>query len=160
MWCSLVPKIYSRYDVPSHPGSVNTDPSMTQQHFRDECDINNIIARYNKTGVLVDPLHPGTAQPSFGDFSSMLDYQEAQNIIIYANQAFALLPAYLRKRFNNEPAEMLQFLEKEENRDEAIKLGLVKRPSDPDPAPVGDFVFTGQAQQTSTAGAASPGPIS
>ena len=32
--------------------------TMTQQNFKDECDINSIMSKYQVTGFLVDPLKP------------------------------------------------------------------------------------------------------
>jgi len=40
------------------------------------------------------------------------------------------LPADLRARFDNDPAQLIQFLENSDNKDEAIKLGLVNKPED------------------------------
>ena len=53
---------------------------------------------------------------------------------------FMELPAQLRSRFNNDPAELIDFLGKEENREEATKLGLVaaKPISEPSETPVGE----------------------
>ena len=62
--------------------------------------------------------------PSYGDFSSVLEFQQAQNILIEAQDAFDALPASLRKRFDNDPAVMLEFIENPDNREEAEKLGL------------------------------------
>ena len=120
---------FTRYNPPPKP-SVEFDESMTQQHFRDECDINSIIRRYQKTGFLVDPLTPATAQPKYGDFAVEQDFLAAQTLIAHASQAFDDLPAWLRKRFSNNPAELLAFLEDESNREEAVKLGLVSQSSD------------------------------
>ena len=130
-----MPKIHSLYDTPGHPGLKCDDPSLAQQHFEEEANINNIIARYESTGVLGDPFNPGTTQPMYGDFSSVVDFHTAQNIISHSMQAFEQLPATVRKRFNNDPAQLLEFLEKEENRGEAIKLGLVQEHNDPNPTP-------------------------
>jgi len=124
-------KIFSYYDRPPSVGLACKDPSLTQQHFADDADINNILARFQKTGLLTDPLNPPSNRPQFGDFSHDFNYQEAQNTIAYANQAFMELPSGLRKRFNNDPAELLAFLEQEENRDAAISLGLVNANVDP-----------------------------
>ena len=117
---------------PSRVVTDNFDPSLTQQHFKDECDINNIMRRYRETGYLVDPLvqAKATAKPMFGDFSTAYDFHEAQNTIARANEAFAALPSVVRERFANDPARMLAFIEDERNVDEAVKLGLLeKRPS-------------------------------
>ena len=121
----------SAYRTP--PGRVQVSfkqPSLTQQHFKDECDINQIMNRYRETGFLVDPLARPTEKLQFGDFSTPFDYMEAMNTVVRANEAFAGLPANLRKRFNNDPAELLAFVSDESNVDEAVKLGLMeKRPS-------------------------------
>ncbi|WNK14961.1 MAG: internal scaffolding protein [Microvirus sp.] len=108
-----------------HPGLICEDISLTQQHFAAECDINNIVARYAETGYLSDPLLGSERQPQFGDFSTMGDYLESQSIIAEANQYFDALPSSIRNRFQNNPALLLQFMEMEENRDEAISMGLV-----------------------------------
>lgn len=119
---------FTRYNPPPKK-SVEFDESMTQQHFKDECDINSIIRRYQKTGFLVDPTVPVSREPQFGDFSVEQDFLQAQTLIAHASQAFDELPSYLRKRFNNNPADMLAFLEDESNREEAVKLGLVSQSS-------------------------------
>jgi phage internal scaffolding protein len=108
---------------------------MTQQHFKDESDINTIMSKYQRTGFLVDPLVAVSSRPEFGDFSTMSDFMDAQNVIAEANQLFAELPSSIRKRFNNDPAEMLYFLGEPDNKDEAIKLGLVNAPAPPPRAP-------------------------
>ena len=49
-------KFNSRYSVTGEkPGIEFTQPSQTLQSFKDDADINSIIARYENTGVLVDP---------------------------------------------------------------------------------------------------------
>jgi phage internal scaffolding protein len=40
------------------------------------------------------------------------------------------LPAQIRSRFDNDPAKLIDFLENEQNHDEAIKLGLVNPPGE------------------------------
>lgn len=121
-------KIHSLYDRPADEGiSFEGTEEITQQHFAAEADINTIMARYQRTGILVDPLNPGTRKPQYGDFGSVMEYQESMNIIIAAQEAFDDLPATVRKRFNNDPAEMLAFLEDDSNRDEAIRLGFIDK---------------------------------
>ena len=102
---------------------------MTQQHFAAECDINNIMKRYQNTGILTEPGLGSGFRPMFGDFSDVSDYQTAQNAVIEVQDAFAQLPSRVRARFDNDPAALLEFLGKEENRDEAVSLGLVNSPS-------------------------------
>ena len=97
------------------------DVTPTQQHFKDECDINNILRQFNITGLLPEaPL-----SPRYGDFTGIGDYHSALKQVIAAEDEFMRLPAQIRSRFENDPAKLIDFLEKSENKDEAIKLGLV-----------------------------------
>lgn len=121
--------IHSRYNLPPNPGFKNDEPSLTQQHFKDDSDINNIMARYQKTGVLVDPLTQTTRKPMFDDFSDLGDFRDHQQAVIEAQDMFMELPSKLRARFANDPAELLQWLSDPANKDEAIELGLFSNPS-------------------------------
>lgn len=99
---------------------------MTQQHCKDECDINYILKRYEDTGSWSGDLRQPTRTFQYGDYTEIPDFIEAQNIIIEGREAFESLPARLRKRFNNNPADLLQFLSDPANRDECIELGLIE----------------------------------
>lgn len=116
--------------VPIRPGRKLTyfdKDGKTQQHFRDEVNINSIIQRYKKTGVLGDPSRQSLARKAlYGDFTA-LDFFQAQNMIAGAQQAFMSLPATIRKRFNNDPGEIIAFLENDENRKEAEELGIIAK---------------------------------
>ena len=48
-----------------------------------------------------------------------------------------LLPAQMRSRFNNDPAELLKFIKDPANLDEAVKLGILVKKEAPkgDPVP-------------------------
>lgn len=126
-----MPKIHSRYDLPPSPVQPVGGPSMTLQDAKDECDINKIIARYQRTGSWSGTMAIPSVVPQYGDFSSSMSYQEAQNVLIAAQTAFDGLSSQLRKRFNNDPSQMLDFLEDVSNREEAIKLGLIIAPEPP-----------------------------
>lgn len=105
------------------------DPSRTQQHFRDEVDINTLVERFKLTGEM-----PQLEQlPSFQDFQGIFDYQTAMNAVVAARETFQSLPAKLRARFHNQPQEFIEFFDDPENRPEAEKLGLVDKPA-PKPA--------------------------
>jgi phage internal scaffolding protein len=102
-------------------GLVCQDPSLAQQHMKDECDINVIVERFGVTGQIpVTPL-----EPSYGDFSGVSDYHTALNAIRASEEAFMALPAKIRARFDHDPNALLNFLQNEDNRDEAIEIGLI-----------------------------------
>lgn len=99
------------------------DPSLAQQHFKDECDINNILRQFNITGLLPEsPL-----SPRYGDFTGIHDYQSALNAVIAAEDGFMTLPAELRASFGNDPEQLIEFLDNPANLDKAIQLGLVNK---------------------------------
>ena len=115
--------MYSRFNLPPRRPVMNDEPSMTQQHFAEECDVNSIMARYQKTGILVE--NPGTLRPFFDDFTNVSDFQTAQNAVIDVHESFMQLPSRIRARFDNDPGALLEFLGNEVNRNEAVSLGLV-----------------------------------
>ncbi len=102
---------------------VFTRPSRTQQSFRDECDINNILRKFNVTGQL--PV--GSVQPQYGDFSGITDYQSALNAVMAAQDSFLQLPAKVRARFDNDPALFVEFASDEANKDEMKAMGLLSQ---------------------------------
>jgi len=106
---------------------VFTRPSRTQQSFRDECDINTILERFNVTGQL--PV--GSVQPQYGDFSGVTDYQSALNAVMAAQDSFLQLPAKVRAKFDNDPALFVEFASDEANRDEMKALGLLHEETAP-----------------------------
>lgn len=116
---------YSLSNRPPRRTICNDEPSLTIQSAADECDINRMIDRYNRTGSFHGLISQPSAAPSFGDFSDASSYHEAQNKILAADSAFASLPAAVRDRFRNNPAELFSFLEDRNNLDEARLLGLV-----------------------------------
>lgn len=118
-------KFYTRFNTPPKVVLSCPEPTLTQQHFAEDANINTIMAKYHATGYLTDPTLKVSRQPLFDDFTSAPDYVQSQCVIAEANQLFAQLPSLIRKRFNNEPVELLAFLAKEENIDEARRLGLV-----------------------------------
>ena len=115
------PYNYDRDAASNESGLACEEPSLTQQHFKDETDINNILRQFNITGLLPEaPL-----SPRYGDFSDIGDYHSALNAVIAAEAEFEALPAQLRARFSNDPAQLIDFLSDENNRSEAEKLGLL-----------------------------------
>lgn len=97
--------------------------SRTQQHFREQTDINKIMSKAEKTGMI--PVN--RMNPKYGDFSDGRTYHESMVRISEIEQEFDKMPAEIKKRFSQNPAEIIDFLSKEENREEAIELGLIEK---------------------------------
>jgi len=117
------PYNYDQDAASNESGLHCEDATLAQQHYKDECDINNILRQFNVTGLLPE----STLSPRYGDFTGIVDYHSALNQVIAAEDEFMRLPAQLRARFNNDPAQLIDFLDKEENKNEAITLGLVNK---------------------------------
>lgn len=125
--------------------SVQTEgPSKTEGHHSEECNINSIISRYHRTGVLDE----SNRLPNYGDFTNVGDYHTALSAVQEAQQNFMTLPSGMRQHFNNDPGQLLNFLENPENREEAERLGLIAKrvvedlepagPPNGDPTPPGE----------------------
>jgi len=127
-------KFKKAYDAPIRKVFATSGPSMTHQSFKRECDINTIMAKYQKTG-LVD--HVAHHQGDYSDLTDVPTYHDAMNKIISANQSFSTLPSSIRKKFSNDPAEFLDFVSNPENVEEMQNMGLLP-PSPPDLPPVAD----------------------
>lgn len=97
--------------------------SPVEQHHAKRQNINTIMARYRKTGLLPNRV----THPTYGDFSGIPDFQEAQQRIAKAEQDFLDLPAEIRSRFRNDVGELLDFINRPENEQEAVRMGLIPK---------------------------------
>lgn len=122
---------YDRDAVSLATGLKCEDKSLTKQSFLEETDINTIVRRFNLTGQLPEDVR----RPVYGDYEGVFDFHSAMNAIVQAEESFEAMPADVRARFHNSPAEFVDFVAREENREEAIRLGLVDKPLAPAPAP-------------------------
>lgn len=119
-------------DVIKRPnGSVRkqmyfSDDTRTKRSSLKECDINSIMAKYEKTGIIE---HVKQFSGRYDDFTMVQDYHESLNQVMAAQEAFMTLPAQLRSRFKNDPAEFLEFVGNPDNKNEMISLGLVDAPT-------------------------------
>jgi len=115
-------KIKKHYEQQEREHPFLHPVSMTHQSHQRECDINNIMAKWQKTGVIE---HQSQYQGQYGDFTEMPgDFQEAQNQVLMAQEMFMTLPSSVRNRFHNDPGAFLDFANNPENGAEMVKLGL------------------------------------
>lgn len=99
-------------------------PSRTKQSFKEETEINNIMAKYRRSGLLS---HVARYEGSYGDFVGYNDYHVMVDKIMEANNMFDSLPSDIRGRFRNDPSEFLEFAQNPKNADELVKMGLAKK---------------------------------
>jgi phage internal scaffolding protein len=101
------------------------EKSRTKQSHAKECDINNIMAKFQKTGVLQ---HTSKYQGQYGNITS-IDFKEAMDIVVNGQNMFDELPSSIRNRFANDPAQFMDFMQNPENDPEitaeAVRLGLI-----------------------------------
>lgn len=96
-------------------------PSRTKSEFADDCNINNIVGKAMKTGILPS----GNRKPLFEDFSMVSDYVDTQRTIAQAEQNFMQLDPTIREQFGNNVANLLDFIDNPENAEEAAAMGLI-----------------------------------
>lgn len=100
--------------------TINSDPSMTKQSFKNECDINNILKKHAKTGLIN---HVNQYEGNY-DVATSLDFKQAMDLVTSAQQMFDDLPSSVRDRFQNDPAQFLDFVQNPDNAQEMVKMGL------------------------------------
>lgn len=109
-------------------------PSLTRQEFAAESDINNLMAQYEKTGIIT---HVNQTQPQYLDVSDVPDLQYAMHILADANAAFMRLPALVRREFDNDPVKFVAYAQDPANVDRMREWGLAEpAPVPPDPIEV------------------------
>ncbi len=92
----------------------------TKQSFKDQCDINKIIARHTATGAIS---HLNTSQAGYG-YATSQDFSQAMRTVTDAQNSFNNLPDEIQIRFGGNPAELLDFAHDPANKDEGVQLGL------------------------------------
>lgn len=104
-----------------------SDVSLAKQSFKDICDVNRIMDKWRKTGVIDFAIDH---EAHYDDFLNVTDFHAAQNQIIEATSAFFELPAHIRKRFENDASKFVEFVQDENNLEEMYDLNLAIRPDD------------------------------
>jgi len=142
--------------TPRESGSLRVqhslDPeSLTEQGHKDQCNINSILKRVARQGMA--PIAEGMGK--FGDFSEIGEFHDVQDRILDAHAQFGALPASIRKRFDNDPGQLVDFMADPSNEDEARKLGLL--PEFDIPTPIDAHLEQPNTPETSTEAPAKEG---
>jgi len=95
--------------------------SLTVQSGKEDADINVIAKRMGATGQMPQPLDLSFYQDAsdLPDLRAILEYSRE------AERAFMALPPEVRKRFHNSAAELWEFVLDDNNREEAVRIGLI-----------------------------------
>lgn len=125
-------EFYTRYKAPKSPVADSSKPSLTQQEFKESCDINNILAKFSvqarALGVEPSQLMPQD-QGTYGDFSNLDDFQTAQNKIAFLNDQFSNLPSDVRRKFGDDLNTFMSALSDPNRIDELGDLGVWNKDS-------------------------------
>lgn len=118
----MTQKFNTLYNHTRLDGFKFTQPSLTEQSFGFETDINNIVSR-----AVSSSLPSNTQSPLFGGKFSPDSYNEALNLVAEAKSQFESLPSNIRAEFDNDPSKLLAFVQDDSNYDKAVKLGLIDK---------------------------------
>jgi hypothetical protein len=108
-------------------GIIFKEPTMTIQSEKDNCDINVIMNRYATCGTPL-PYRTDGVQPVYADVSELGDYMENYQRCKQAEEMFNALPSALRKELDNNPANLIPFIQDKKNESRCIEYGLINKP--------------------------------
>lgn len=97
------------YSQANKPPTVKSGPfgkSRTKQSEARQADINWIVAKYEKTGIIPVSQRAGF----FADVSTVGDYRAVLDRVQEAGEFFMQQPAALRAEFENDPTKFLDFV--------------------------------------------------
>lgn len=118
-------------------GTNTGSDSPTVQSARNEADINVLVRRFGVTGLIAQVERP----PPLTEFADVFDFQSSMNLIRRAQESFAGMSAITRKRFNNDPADFVNFCDERDDKGELVnleemrKMGLAVPKKVPPPVP-------------------------
>lgn len=116
-------KFKNRYSDSKDIGKYFTKPSITDQQFKQECDIGFIVENYAKLGKTFD-----NTNINYVDCTTVQDYQDAMYTVANAKSNFESLPSKDRDRFKT-VENYLDFISKHENLKESYEKGYIDRSS-------------------------------
>lgn len=146
-------ELYDFYKSSGVRGDFDSfEPSLTRQEFAEECDINTIMERYEKTGAIS---HVNRAEPVYLDTTLYPGLQASMDAFREAGVAFNALPAVVRREFDNDPQKFVEFAVNPENLGRMREWGLAAPEKLPD-APMRVEVVSPAAPAPASSGAPEP----
>ncbi len=110
----------SMYGVTYEPVKPG-EGSGAKQSMKDECDVNKIVLRYQKTGLIT---HLAGGVPAFVDVSELGDYRSVIEQVRSVEAYFAGLPATVRAVFANDARSFMDYLEGNPDVSDLEEVGL------------------------------------
>ena len=96
--------------------SFKDSPSLTKQSFKDECNINNIISKYENHGILPGNIH----QNATYSYAPNLELKEALDLVKNHQENFEDLPENIQEIFGQNSNNYFEFLDKFESAPESF----------------------------------------
>lgn len=122
---------YAHRDEEHHQGIVFEEPSLTDQSQYKDTDINNIVRRYQTTGLLDSPGSVPFETLQYGDSTLLPDYQTALDLVNSVESEFSSLPSEVREKFGHDPMQLLEALQDPTKQQMLQDIGLLSKPADP-----------------------------
>lgn len=126
---------YAHRDEQLHQGVVFEEPSLTDQSQYKDTDINNIVRRYQTTGLLDSPGSVPFDTLQYGDATLLPDYQTALDLVNNVQAEFGSLPSEIREKFGHDPMQLLDALQDPTKKEMLQDIGLISKPANPDLLP-------------------------
>lgn len=101
---------------------ITTGKGMTEQAHKDTTDINHILADYRRTGLIK---HAKKHEGQYDDVTGV-DFETSMKIIADTKSLFEGLPSEIRKEFNQNPTEFLNFVQNPKNEEKLHQMGILK----------------------------------
>lgn len=114
---------------------LSSENPKTEQHHRDHVSTQFIMNKAAKTGMMQ---HVRQEAPTYSELPPRMHYQDAMNLIAAARSTFESIPAITREKFDNDPAQFLDFINNPENREQMLEMGFTDDhlpPPEPEPEP-------------------------
>ena len=122
----LISRYYGNKDVPPVI-AINSGEDKCQQQFKDECDINYVVAHNSAEGVaIVCERNQKVAQYGVCDmFKSALEHADE---FARTKEYFECMPSDVRKQFGNDFSLFLEQSQDKTKFDKFCDLGIYERP--------------------------------
>lgn len=131
--------------------------SKTEQSHRDSCDINRLVDRYKKTGIISDP--SVFREQFYGDFHDVPDMVELSTARARLAQYFEGLPSATRAAFENSPDKLIAAFDDPSKKDLLLQHGFLKKapaPSVGTPERPVDMTISPEAKAAADSAQATP----
>jgi hypothetical protein len=101
--------------------TANFQREMTEQNHAKECDLNWILRKYQKTGVID---HVRKHQGRYDDVS-VTDFTDAMHTVSEAQNMYNELPSFIQMATGGSVEKFLELVQNPDNKDELARLGLL-----------------------------------